>query len=118
MTEARKAKLKDKILEELRHNPIVEPACLKVGLARSTFYRWQGESSTFELEVDIARAQGRERVNDMAESVVFKGIKAEDQRYVLFWLKHNHRNYVEKKTLKPPFEREHSTEWGTINDKY
>lgn len=105
MTERQKERLKDKVLEELAKAPIVEAACRKAGLPRATFYRWQAESEEFEDAAHIAIAQGRERVNDMAESVVIKGIKEENPKYVLFWLMHNHRRYVKRRLARTPYKR-------------
>ncbi len=117
MTEPQREKLKAKVLEELTRTPIVEAACRKAGLPRATFYRWVSETAEFEDDVNVAQAQGRERVNDMAESVVIKGIKEENQKYVFFWLQQNHRNYVKKKPVKAPFRRMFSR-WGSPEDDY
>lgn len=98
--------LKKKLIEELAANHIVESACKKVGVSRATYYRWLSDDPNFDEAADEARAQGKERVNDLAESVVIKGIKAEDFRYVNLWLKHNHPHYVSKgRRLKRPFRR-------------
>lgn len=116
MTEPKREKLKVKILEELAKTPIVEAACRNVGLSRATFYRWVSETEEFEDAVNVAQAQGRERVNDMAESVVINGIKEENQKYVFFWLQHNHRNYIKRKKVTAPFKRMFSRWSNTEND--
>lgn len=113
MTDRQKQRLKSRVLEELANSPIVESACRKVGLPRATYYRWLSEDAGFEDEAHIAIAQGRERVNDVAESVVIKGIKEENPKYVFFWLQHNHRRYVKRRKVKRPFLRLFPKSWDS-----
>lgn len=105
MTEANRKKLKTRVVDELRINPVVEAACRKSGLPRATFYRWLEDDDSFYSDVELAQAQGRERVNDMAESEVMKGIGRGDFRYVKYWLEHNSRRYVQKQHPVQPHRR-------------
>ena len=104
MTEKAQEKLKAKVLAELAVNPIVEQACKRAGLSRATYYRWL-EDEEFGDATELAIAQGRDRVNDMAESQVLKGISKGDFKYVRYWLDHNHRRYITKTKAKRPFKR-------------
>lgn len=98
------ARLKSKVLEQLTLSPIVEAACRKAGLPRATFYRWCEDDDIFAENVVLAKAQGRDRVNDMAESQIMKGIQSGEFRYVKFWLDHNSSRYIKKKPAKRPFK--------------
>ena len=40
------------ILEQLKKTPIVQIACEKVGVGRSTYYRWKKEDSKFSSSAD------------------------------------------------------------------
>ena len=103
MTENSRKNLKDKVVKELTENPIVEAACRKSGLPRATYYRWLEDDDEFYHSAELAQAQGRDRVNDMAESEILKGIGRGDFRFVKYWLSHNHRRYVQKLPAKRPF---------------
>jgi len=104
MTEKAQEKLKAKVLAELAVNPIVEQACKRAGLSRATYYRWL-EDEDFGEATELAIAQGRDRVNDMAESQILKGIGDNEFRYVKYWLDHNHRRYIVKVPARRPFKR-------------
>lgn len=105
MTESKQQRIKQRILEEFVLNPLVEPACRKAGISRATYYRWLEADTDFYDDVEMAQAQGRDRVNDMAESALMKGIRAEDFRSVKYWLDHNHRRYIKKRPAKRPFKK-------------
>lgn len=105
MTEARRQKLKERIIIELGTTPIIEAACRKAGIARATYYRWLEEDDTFYSDAELAQAQGRERVSDMAESEIMKGIGRGDFRYVKYWLGHNNERYVRKQQPAKPYRR-------------
>jgi hypothetical protein len=61
------------------------------------------EDEQFSDDVDLAIAQGVDRMNDMAESQLIKGVGNGDFRFIKYWLSHNHRRFVVKKRVKRPF---------------
>ena len=63
---------KAKLLEMLMETPLIEPACQKAGVSRSTYYRWRKEDSVFRKKADNVIGQGRLLVNDLAESKLMK----------------------------------------------
>ena len=91
-----KAQDKERILQQLRKNPIVEAACKQVGLPRSTYYRWRDEDEQFAANCDEAIEQSTGRINDMAESQLIAGIKERHLPAITFWLKHRHQAYQNK----------------------
>lgn len=103
MTEAHRNKLKKRVLEELAESPIVETACKKAGLSRAQFYRWRASNEEFENESDIALSQGRERINDLAESRLIQGLNEGKLPFLRYWLSHNHHRYVQQKNVPLPY---------------
>ena len=96
MKEPERSKLKKKILDELVKTPIVEIACKKAGIDRSTFYRWCEQDRSFRDEAEQTRLESRWAVNDLAESKIISRIKNDDYPATTFWLKHNHHNYYQR----------------------
>ncbi len=86
-------KAKEALLEQLRKTPIVQIACEKLGINRTTLYRWRAESKDFAKSVDEALLEGRLLVNDLAESQLIGAIKDRNITAILAWLKHNHSTY-------------------------
>ena len=64
------------LLSELENSPIVERACKKVGIARSTFYRWCDADLEFKRTAEDAIALGRDKMNDYVESKLLEAINA------------------------------------------
>lgn len=91
-----KDKTKKLILEQLSKTPIIEAVCKKVGIARSSFYRWRKDDKDFAQAVDEALTKGKSLINDMAESQLISAIKDKNMTAIIFWLKNNHRNYKNK----------------------
>lgn len=89
----RRAKNKEVIIENLKRIPIVQVVCEKSGIGRSTYYRWHNEDEEFARLADEALASGRGFINDLAESQLLKAIQNNDLTAIIFWLKHNHRQY-------------------------
>ena len=68
----RQDKLKVMLLEQLKRTPIKEIACDKASVSRTTFYRWIKGSKKFEAEAEAAFNEGRDFINDLAESQVLQ----------------------------------------------
>ncbi len=84
------------IIKQLAKTPIVQIACEKVGIARSTYYRWRQADKEFAKKADQALQEGVELVNDMAESQLLSAIRDRNLTSIIFWLKHHHRAYTNK----------------------
>lgn len=95
----KKRRVRDKFIKELQNTPIVQVACDKLNISRQTYYRWRIEDKDFENEAEIALSRGSERVSDVAESNILRGIQNGDKKDSKFWLTHRHRKYMK------PFER-------------
>ena len=86
-------KAKAELLEQLRKTPIIQIACEKLGINRTTLYRWRAENKEFAKAVDEALLEGRLLVNDLAESQLIGAVKDRNITAILAWLKHNHPTY-------------------------
>ena len=86
-------KQKQLVLEQLKKTPIIQVATEKVGIARSTFYRWKAEDSDFAVAVDEAVDQGVSLMNEYAESMLISAIKDRNLTAVFYWLNHRHPAY-------------------------
>ena len=84
---------KTELLEQLRKTPIIQIACEKLGINRTTLYRWRADSKEFAKAVDEALLEGRLMVNDLAESQLIGAVKDRNITAILAWLKHNHPTY-------------------------
>lgn len=106
MTKDRKEEQKKLLIEQFKKTPVVQVACEKVGVARSTYYRWKKEDSEFFEEAEEALIEGSQLINDMAESQLISAIRDKNLTAIIFWLKNHHNNYRTKVELS-----------GTINTK-
>lgn len=102
----KKDKKKDGFLAELRKIPIIQVACEKVGLSRTSVYRWKDEDSEFKKEMEEAMADGEAFVNDMSESQLLTLVKEKDWSAISFWLRHHHPAYKNKVEITTKYEDE------------
>jgi len=98
-------KQRRQLLSELENNPLIERACKKVGIARSTFYRWCESDPEFKKAADSAIGVGREKMNDYVESKLLESINAGNFQSIRYWLDNNSglygsRNAYEMKRMR------------------
>jgi len=96
---------KELLLEQLKKTPIVQLACEKTGIGRSTYYRWKKEDSNFSGLADAAILEGSLLVNDMAESQLLSAIRDKNLTAIIFWLKHHHPAYETRIELRQATSR-------------
>lgn len=97
---------KQAFLEQLPKYPIVQVACEKSGVGRSTYYAWRKDDKEFAKVADIAMRSGELFINDMAESHLIKNIQNGHTTSIIFWLKNHHGGYNDRIV----HEHEHSLE--------
>lgn len=90
-------KLKQDIVDTLRDAPFINHATKKVGIARTTFYRWMKTDKIFEINVNGALQEGHKCMIELGESALFKKIKEGHFGAIKFYLENNHGNYMNKK---------------------
>lgn len=86
---------KEQIIEEFKKTPIILVVCQKIGIGRTTYYRWVNEDINFAKFVEEAIRFGIQTVNDYAESKLIANIQKGDNTAIIYWLKHNHQKYKE-----------------------
>ena len=115
------------ILQQLKKTPIIETACQKVGVGRSSFYRWKAEDKEFAKAADEALSEGIKLVNDFAESQLLSAIKEGNLTGIMYWLNHRHsayRNRIEltrgqmedEESLTPEQEKQIKKALSILND--
>ena len=95
----RQEKLKQALLDQLRRLPIREVAYEKVGVSRMTCSRWRKASKKFAEAMDAASNEGREFINDLAESQVITLVRQGEIKALRLWLQHNSARYANKLEL-------------------
>ncbi len=104
--EKRLSEDKKRLLENLKQVPIISVACQKLGIGRSSFYRWKSEDKLFSKEADKALAEGRRLINDLAESQLINAIKEQNMTGIIYWLRNNHPGYADRIELTHKTEKE------------
>lgn len=99
----RAGRAKKAIIEYLTKCPIVEAACKKVGISRSTHYEWCKRDLAYRVKVEEALGQGVDIVNDVAESNLIANVKNGDLGVTKYWLEHHHPAY-RKHPVEPRVE--------------
>jgi len=89
-------KTKEDIIDSLKKTPIVQFACKKINISRSTLYRWKQQDKKFSERIDKAISEGNELMNDLAESQLISAIKDRNLGAIIFWLKNRHKAYAPK----------------------
>lgn len=84
------------MLEQLKKTPVVQICCEKLGVSRSTYYRWREEDKEFAQLADQALAEGVSLINDMAESQLLSAIRDRNISAIFYWLNHRHSAYSNK----------------------
>lgn len=91
--ETRIATDKQLLLEQLRKTPIVEIACSKAEVGRSSYYRWRKEDLQFAKDADEALRDGSLLMNDLAEGYLVSAIKDKNVSAITLWLRSHHPSY-------------------------
>lgn len=87
-------KQKKAIIVQLRKTPIVQLACERSDVGRSTYYKWRAQDLVFARAADRAKESGKFFINDLAESKLMRLIQDDNLTAIIFWLKHNHPKYA------------------------
>ena len=100
------SKDKELFLECLRKTPIVQIACEKTGMARSTYYYLRKHDPEFAKAADAALAAGKDLGNDAAESALLTAIRNGNITAAIYWLKNHHKEYKERLELSGEIEQQ------------
>ncbi len=94
------------LLEQLRKTPIVEAACQKVGISRTTYYRWKQDDPEFAKATDEAMFGGQLLVNDLAEGQLISAVRERNLHAIVYWLRHHHPDYADTIQIKHSLQDE------------
>ena len=89
-------KIKALLIEQLKKTPVIQVACEKLDIGRSTFYRWRDQDKDFAKAVNESMNQGTEFVSDFAESRLIEAIRDKNLKAIMFWLKAHSNRYSTK----------------------
>src|SRR3989338_5882786 len=90
------AEQKLSVLENLAKCCIIQLACERTNVGRSTYYKWLSEDKEFKELADKAITAGRAYLNDIAFSGLLKRVQENNITMLIFWLKNNHPWFAEK----------------------
>ena len=99
---------KAELLEQLKKTPIIQTACNKVAVGRSTYYVWRKDDKEFARSADKALREGKGFISDMAISQLIKNIQIGNTTSIIFWLKNHHADYNDR--IIHEHEHEHHLE--------
>lgn len=97
---------KELVLEQLKKIPIMMVACEKVGIARSTVYRWRDDDKKFAKALEEALVEGESLINDMSESQLLSMIREKNWSAISFWLRHRNPKFRERVEVTAKFEKQ------------
>lgn len=100
----KKDRVSELFLEQLRKLPIIQFACEKAGIARSTAYRWMEESPDFKQEVAKALEEGEKFMNEVTESQLVALIKEKNFPAISLWLRSRHPKFRQKVDITATFQ--------------
>jgi hypothetical protein len=92
----KREKEKELLIEQLKRVPIIQLAADKVGIARSSHFRWCKEDAAYARKVEDAIIEGVSVINDGAEAQLINAIRDRDMRAIALWLRSNHPRYANK----------------------
>ncbi|MBI3632535.1 MAG: hypothetical protein HY225_03740 [Candidatus Vogelbacteria bacterium] len=84
---------KQKMIEVLKEAPVIAFACKKIGIGRSTYYRWIEEDEKFKRESEEALQDGTAFVIGIGEVQLFRMVKEGKMPAISFLLRHRHAAY-------------------------
>lgn len=98
LQEEERALKKELVLRHLEEGlGIVEYACSKVGIGRTTFYKWCDADENFKIEVDKIRVDSTPK---KVEDKLLRLIDSDNITAIIFYLKSRHPDYKPKLGLE------------------
>ncbi len=112
LSDRKREAIQDKIVEELRQNPLIQSACQKLNINRSTVYRWIKTNVFFKDRCTSAIMSGNEIINDLAKHQLIKNIKEGHYPSVIYQLSRRHPEYIDSH-----HDYKISEWWQMLNDE-
>lgn len=93
---ARIKKDKEKFLEILEKNPVIQIACERSGISKATFYRWREADQDFAKKVESSVSEGNSLITDIAIAQLISAIKDKNLGAIKFWLINHDSDFANK----------------------
>jgi hypothetical protein len=93
-------KTKKELLEQLKKTPVIEIACIKAGIGRTTYYDWCRDDPEFGKAADEALHTGKEFISDVAEGNLIGKVKQGHFQSLIFWLRSHREEYGNKLEIR------------------
>ncbi len=103
--DSRIKKDKERFLEILEKNPVIQIAIEHAGISKATFYRWK-EDKEFAAKVEVALTEGNSLISDIAIAQLISAIKDKNLGAIKFWLEKHHADYANKLQVTAQVEQE------------
>jgi len=97
---------RQKFLEILEKNPVIQIAIDHSGISKATFYRWRDADKEFAQKVEAALTEGNSLISDIAIAQLISVIKEKNLGAIKFWLQNHHPDYAEKLHITAEIEQE------------
>jgi hypothetical protein len=94
------------LIEQLKKTPIVQLACERCGISRTTYYQWRKDDKEFLRNSDDALKDGKDIISDLSESQLITLIKEKNFQAIQLWLRQHHPEYGNKLVVKATIEKE------------
>ena len=91
---------KKELLEQLKKTPVIEIACVRANIGRTSFYKWREKDPKFAKAVDEALSSGKDLVSDVAEGNLIAKVKQGHFQALIFWLKSHREEYGNKLEIR------------------
>ncbi|MCC7356750.1 MAG: hypothetical protein IT410_04045 [Candidatus Doudnabacteria bacterium] len=98
------AEQKLQLVEVLLKMPVVQVAVKKVGIARSTYYRWCEEDAEFDRVATEAVREGSMVINELAQSKLIEEMSKGNMTAAIFWLKSRDPKFSDRRTVINEFK--------------
>jgi Helix-turn-helix of insertion element transposase len=89
----RQSEQKKTLIQTFKQMPIIEIACRKCGINRSTYYRWQEDDKDFREEAVYAMSEGEEFISDKTEVQLISLAGEKSLGAIKYWLSHHRSKY-------------------------
>jgi len=99
-------KNKKMFLEQLAKSAVLQIACEKTGIGKSTIYRWREKDKEFAKQIEEAISEGNSLVTDLAIAQLIKLIKEDNLGALKFWLENHSPEYATKLHVTGKVEQE------------
>ncbi len=99
-------KEKQKFLEILQKNPVIQIAIEHSGISKATFYRWKEADKEFSQNVEKSLDEGNSLISDIAIAQLISAIKDKNLTAIKFWLENHHEDYTNKLQITAHVEQE------------